>query len=271
MHTVKVELIKKHREVEEQLDLLKQEYARLYEETMPELIPEYIHQNQNLVDNDTLAWGQEYLTRTKRDVQFLLNVMEKSQNPLSLAKYNSRNGAQINPNSKFSEFTKAFARRTHNRRTHNSQIFSPDNLNSILFNSTTRNLTLLEIQSCPNTTTTPPTLTTTTTQSPEFFSDLTVSSFNLTTLSNLNTSINSFEDTLTAHNRTKRFLPALALASGVLGTFFGLFNANEINKLRADLNDMRSRQNLLIQITKTQEMKEAAHIPPQASSESMNE
>ena len=57
---------------------------------MPELIPEYMHQNTNL-DNVTLEWGSEYLTRTRRDVVFLLNVMEKSQTPLSLAKYNSRN------------------------------------------------------------------------------------------------------------------------------------------------------------------------------------
>ena len=53
--------------------------------------------------------------------------------------------------------------------------------------------------------------------------------------------------------RNKRFVVTAALVTGVLGTFFGLYNTIEINKIQDDLRDLQSSQKLLIQMTKTME------------------
>ena len=53
--------------------------------------------------------------------------------------------------------------------------------------------------------------------------------------------------------REKRFVAAAALATGILGTFFGLYNTIEINKIQNDLIDMQQNQKLLIEFTKTME------------------
>ena len=43
------------------------------------------------------------------------------------------------------------------------------------------------------------------------------------------------------------------MASGVLGTFFGLFNNYEINQMIDDLDEVKNKQSLLLQISKTHE------------------
>ena len=234
MHTVKVDLIEKHKEVESQLNLLKQEYARLYNETMPELIPEYIQNNPD-VDNMTLQWGSDYLTRTRRDVKFLIDLLDNSSNATAINSFKTPM-PQLQNSSKFSDFTLAFNRRTHTRRNIHSKFISPSHLNFHLTNRDNKT-NIYTNYAAPHTTISPHT------QSQDFNNSL---------LTDIHRSLDSLNTTILSHERTKRFLPAVALASGVLGTFFGLFNANEINNLRSDLNDMRSNQNLLVQMANTQ-------------------
>jgi hypothetical protein len=54
--------------IQSEVDLYKQEYAQLYNETLPELIPEYIEDNHGAMDQETLDTHVDYLQRTKRDV-----------------------------------------------------------------------------------------------------------------------------------------------------------------------------------------------------------
>jgi hypothetical protein len=59
-----------------------------------------------------------------------------------------------------------------------------------------------------------------------------------------------FDSPYPIRNRTKRFLPAVVLAAGALGTFLGIFNTVEINNIRRDMATMSNSQNLLIQVQK---------------------
>ena len=52
--------VNKMSEIYHELELYKQEYARLYDETLPELIPEYIEDNHDAMYNDTLNTHVEY-------------------------------------------------------------------------------------------------------------------------------------------------------------------------------------------------------------------
>jgi hypothetical protein len=73
-----MEIKDKMDEVQHELDLYKNEYARLYNETLPELIPEYIEDNHDAMDEDTLNTHVDYIQRTKRDVQFLINIIKSN-------------------------------------------------------------------------------------------------------------------------------------------------------------------------------------------------
>ena len=53
--------------------------------------------------------------------------------------------------------------------------------------------------------------------------------------------------------RQKRFVLAAALATGILGTFFGLYNTLEVSKIQEDLKELGNNQRLLIEFTKTME------------------
>ena len=63
-----------------ELNAYKEEYARLYEDTLPDLIPEYIAENHDAMDSETLDIHVDYLTRTKRDIQFLMDVIKVNKN-----------------------------------------------------------------------------------------------------------------------------------------------------------------------------------------------
>jgi hypothetical protein len=75
---VHLEAVNKMDEIAKKLELYKQEYARLYNETLPELIPEYIEDNHDAMDEATLNAHLDYLQRTKRDVQFLINIIKSN-------------------------------------------------------------------------------------------------------------------------------------------------------------------------------------------------
>jgi hypothetical protein len=56
------------------------------------------------------------------------------------------------------------------------------------------------------------------------------------------------------HLRRKRFvMAAIALISGVLGTFMGLYNAHEMNILQKQLNSLAAKHNFLVLATKHQQ------------------
>ncbi len=55
-----------------ELDTYKQEYARLYDATLPDLIPSYVENNYDQLDTNTISKHVDYLTRTRRDAQFLI-------------------------------------------------------------------------------------------------------------------------------------------------------------------------------------------------------
>ena len=44
---------------------------------MPDLIPDYIKNNKEDITNDTIDFGVELLTRTRRDVKFLMSIIEQ--------------------------------------------------------------------------------------------------------------------------------------------------------------------------------------------------
>jgi hypothetical protein len=52
--------------------------VRLYNETLSELIPEYIEDNHDAMDEETLNAHVYYLQRTRRDVQFLINIFKSN-------------------------------------------------------------------------------------------------------------------------------------------------------------------------------------------------
>ena len=59
---------------------------------MPDLIPSYVEDNYDQLDTNTITKHVDYLTRTKRDVQFLLNVIEQERkHPKSEIKHKPRN------------------------------------------------------------------------------------------------------------------------------------------------------------------------------------
>ena len=54
-------------------------------------------------------------------------------------------------------------------------------------------------------------------------------------------------------NRTKRFIVEAAFATGVLGTFLGLFNTYEMEKIRSSMSKLEDAHNLLVQVSETQQ------------------
>ena len=66
--------------------------------------------------------------------------------------------------------------------------------------------------------------------------------------------LSSSEHETSPHLRRKRFvLAAIALISGVLGTFMGLYNAHEMNNLQKQLNSLAAKHNFLVLATKQQQ------------------
>ena len=215
--------------ITDELDAYKREYARLYEETMPEIVPEYIEQNYDFEDHITLESNAKALERQTRDVKFLLNVIKREKRnadpnappllePKILPKFTTPRPHKPLTNSPnwgtaykhdwsvlttpdpFRQFEHQFSQRNnHIARKANSTFMAPKT------------------------------------------STLTKMSLNVPSPSTNNTT------------RPKRFVVTAALVTGVLGTFFGLYNTIEINKIQSDLRDLQSSQKLLIELSKTME------------------
>ncbi len=51
------------------------------------------------------------------------------------------------------------------------------------------------------------------------------------------------------HNREKRFIQLVKIATDILGTFMGAFNAYEIQQLKSKFQEMSNGHNMLVQVT----------------------
>ena len=218
MHTVKLEMRAEFDAVQAELEAYKHEYDKLYNETMPELIPEYLSEAQaSDLTNDQLELGTEYLTRTRRDVKFLMSIIEQKDGKHILETQPNYNEPQYtlehttrNPHLKYNP--------KFGRKAHKPQTFIKSNTHPNKFFYSRH----------PNTTTPPTSLTTTTPQPVSLTTNL---------------------------PREKRFIIATAaLVTGVLGTFFGLFNQYEINNMRGTMDEMQNKHNLLVQISQNHEI-----------------
>ncbi len=212
--------VNKMSEIYKELELYKQEYARLYNETLPELIPEYIEDNHDAMDEETLNTHVDYLQRTKRDVQFLINIIKSKDNstftPIPVPKNPTtpnpfRNFSNLYTNHKKQPISSTFMKPGTTSQQHKEQLIKgrgtlQEPLRKKLTNIDRKVFTHSEIV------------------------DLDIP--------------------YPIRNRTKRFLPAAAMAAGALGTFLGIFNSLEINNLRRDMATMSNNQNLLIQVQK---------------------
>ena len=222
--------------VQHELDLYKAEYARLYEDTMPDLIPQYIEDHHDAMDQATLNSHVDFLTRTKRDVQFLMNIIKTNStanNPTFRQPLLSTK-SKISPNP-FANFTHLFSK--PKPRQANKTYFKPGT------SEIDRMLALFKANSsAPSTTTT---LSPLHPSSPGYIQPLNTISkpYSHEDLIDLNVPY-------ALRNRTKRFLPAAILAAGALGTFLGIFNTYEINNIRNQMATMSNNQNLLIKVSK---------------------
>ena len=66
--------------ISDKLDHYKTEYARLYHDTMPEVVPDYLDENFEFKDSTRLLQEAKDLERQTRDVQFLLNIIALKTN-----------------------------------------------------------------------------------------------------------------------------------------------------------------------------------------------
>ena len=248
MHQVKLERQKESDAIQAELDAYKIEYERLYQDTMPDLIPDYIKNNKDDITNDTIDFGVEYLTRTRRDVKFLMSIIEQKNGKHILENKPPPNEPEYsyqdttpNPHIKYNP---KFARLSHKFRPLSKSYMSPGKVYVSNFNakkSDDGESILKSFFDNPlnlgKSTTSSTTTTLTTTKS----------------IPNSTTST-APETTPAPSSRRKRFDIGSAILSGVLGTFFGLFSQFEINRLRNNLNDMSNKQNLLVQITQNHEI-----------------
>ncbi len=214
------EAVNKMDEIQKELELYKQEYARLYDETLPELIPEYIEDNHDAMDEDTLDAHVNYLTRTKRDVQFLMNIIQSNNTSHTTFKPIPR--LQPTTPNPFRNFSNLYT--NHKKQPLSSTFMKP---------GTTSHQHREQLIQGRGTLQTP-----------------LKRNINNNTRVFTHREIVDFDTPYPIRNRTKRFLPAAALAVGALGTFLGIFNTVEIDNLRRQIGTMSNNQNLLIQVTK---------------------
>ena len=203
-----------------ELDQYKREYARLYDATMLEVVPEYLHDNFDMADDSTLWKNAKVLERQTRDVKFLLNIIkrEKPSTPITYPKHVQDHpdfARQFGSDSQ-SNFLKRLQTNTPSPLRYFETIFGKQNA--------TKRKGSYSFWMTPDpkftTTPTPSTANTTAPQPP---------------------------------SREKRFVLGGALATGILGTFFGLYNTVEIGKIQEDLKDLGNNQRLLIEFTKTRQ------------------
>jgi hypothetical protein len=87
---------------------------------LPDLIPSYVEDNYDQLDTNTITKHVDYLTRTKRDVQFLLNVIEQERkSPKSDFAHEPRNinSTFMLPDSNFNDNHQSFQPYKHASRT----------------------------------------------------------------------------------------------------------------------------------------------------------
>jgi hypothetical protein len=211
--------VNKMSEIYHELELYKQEYARLYNETLPELIPEYIEDNHDAMDEETLNTHVEYLQRTKRDVQFLINIIKSKDNSTFRPVPIPTNPTTPNP---FLNFSNLYT--NHKKQPLSSTFMKPGTTSQQHKEQLIQGRGTLQTPLKRNT--------------------------NKNTKVFTHRELVDFDTPYPIRNRTKRFLPAAALAVGALGTFLGIFNTVEIDNLRRQMGTMSNNQNLLIQVTK---------------------
>ena len=199
--------------IQTELDTYKMEYARLYDETMPDLIPEYVEENYDTMDTNTIEKHVEYLTRTKRDVKFLLNVIETER-------MHTKTNLSHKPRNANSTYIKP-ERPINSKYEHTFQPYKHA--------SREKYMKYLRAQVKIPTTFSP-------LEDPYSHTTMAPIPYNSTPIS-----------------REKRFVLETALIAGALGTFLGIFNAIELKDLRNSMNEQRDAHNLLVQVTKTQE------------------
>ena len=176
-----------------ELEHYKTEYAKLYHDTMPEVVPDYLDENFEFQNSPTVLQEAKDLERQTRDVQFLLNILALKTN--STRPTTTTTPKPSTTPSPFKDFETLFGKRNKSKqRGSNSFYMAPDS------KYTTTQLPKIK---------TPP--------------------------------------------REKRFVAAAALVTGILGTFMGLYNTIEINRIQNDLKDLQQGQKLLIEFTKTME------------------
>ena len=105
--------------LQKELDTYKQEYARLYDATLPDLIPKYVEDNYDQLDTNTISKHVDYLTRTKRDVQFLLNVIDQERKHPKEINHKPRNinSTFMKPDRNFNDQDQFFQPYKHASRT----------------------------------------------------------------------------------------------------------------------------------------------------------
>ena len=256
-------------DIQEELDFYKHEYATLYNDTLPDLIPEYVDSVLNEIDVPTLNMHVDYLQRTRRDVKFLLNVIDQQNanfnvsaiyNPKVFQKTTTTTPAPTTPN-KFKWFDDLYStppphlkrKKSNSRHLSPSQIeqyrtstVSPQPFTTISDTAAARSkllqvpphLRLLGITAIPDSnmaeTTGSSTPVSTTPYTPIWHK-----------FSNMESPV--------FLERNKRFVVETAFATGILGTFLGLFNSYEMEKIRASMTKIENSHNLLVQISKIQE------------------
>ena len=73
-------LQQQNKQITDELDHYKTQYARLYHDTMPEVVADYMNENFEFNNNEELFQNAKDLERTTRDVQFLLNIIASKTN-----------------------------------------------------------------------------------------------------------------------------------------------------------------------------------------------
>ena len=180
---------------------------------MPDLIPDYIKNNKEDITNDTIDFGVEYLTRTRRDVKFLMSIIEQKDGKRTLEHQPPPNEPEYSyqhstPNPRI-KYNPKFARLSHKIRPLFKSYMSPGKLYVSNFNAKQSDngedilKTFFDNPSNLRKYTTSSTTTITTPHS----------------IPNSTTSTDP-ETTPAPSSRRKRFDIGSAILSGVLGTFF---------------------------------------------------
>ena len=111
--------------ISDELDHYKTEYARLYHDTMPEVVPDYLDENFEFKDSTRLLQEAKDLERQTRDVQFLLNIIALKTN--STRPTTTTTPKPSTTPSPFKDFETLFGKRNKTKqRGSNSFYMAPD-------------------------------------------------------------------------------------------------------------------------------------------------